>query len=140
MSAAPAAAPRAVPIKVLFEKPVLAGAVLVRAIPCDGAMDLTDFDVLEARSSAVCIRDRARDALEATLRFERTDSAIDCTSSPPPLAATSFCHVRTRVPSSGASAAPQQPWSSCGWRKMNSIVLPSRSSMAALKHEQLSLR
>ena len=64
ISAAPAAAPSAVPRIALDEKPELDGIVATLAMPCDGAEGLTEPDVDLARSNAVCILDLAVGAFE----------------------------------------------------------------------------
>lgn len=81
MIAAPAAAPRAVPINVFVGKSDFAEAVLVREMPGLGASDQTDLDVDDARSSAVCILDFVWEALEANEPLDIIDSAADWASS-----------------------------------------------------------
>ena len=55
--AAPAAAPRAVPMRALPGKSDFVGAVLDLEMPCEGASDFAFLEVVEARSRAVCILD-----------------------------------------------------------------------------------
>lgn len=55
--AAPAAAPKAVPMRAFPGKSDLAGAVLDLEMPCEGASDLVFLEVVEARSRAVCVLD-----------------------------------------------------------------------------------
>ena len=125
-NAAPAAAPSRVPTKALPTLSCPIGSVCVRVIPDVGACDpFIDFEAVEARSSAVCALDFALKTLES---IDWIVSVL--------LRATSSCQSRTRVFSDGAGVT-----SSCstsqGSRSMNSIVLPSRSSTAALKQPQL---